>query len=92
MQAENGGVTVMLEVTRSDSARLEANTTATGAFDQKEDDTFMTYPEVDKESKSKDVEHKTAKEQDHSVAAPGSKEGGLEGDAEGAGRVLQDRQ
>ena len=83
MQAENGGVIVMIEVTQSDSARLEADITAAEATAQKEYDTFMTDSKVDKESKSKDIEHKTAKKRDQSVAGPCSKEGGLGGDAEG---------
>ena len=91
MQAENEGVTVMLEATQSDFARLEADTTAAEASDQKEYETFMAGPKVDKESKSKDIEQKTSEKQDQSVAGPGSKEGGLVGDAEGSGRALRDR-
>eukprot|EP00413_Alexandrium_margalefii_P010920 CAMPEP_0204531638 /NCGR_PEP_ID=MMETSP0661-20131031/11275_1 /ASSEMBLY_ACC=CAM_ASM_000606 /TAXON_ID=109239 /ORGANISM="Alexandrium margalefi, Strain AMGDE01CS-322" /LENGTH=664 /DNA_ID=CAMNT_0051537805 /DNA_START=19 /DNA_END=2013 /DNA_ORIENTATION=- len=68
MQAENGGVIGMLEVIESDFARLEADTKAAEATAQKEYDTFMTDSKVDKESKSKDVEHKTAKKQDESQA------------------------
>jgi hypothetical protein len=73
----------MIEVTQSDFARLEADTTAAEATAQKEGDTFMTDPKVDKESKSKDIEHKTAKKQDQSVAGPGSKEEGIGGDEVG---------
>ena len=51
----------------------------------------MADPKVDEESESKDIDHNTAKEQDQSVAVPGSKEGGLGGDAEGAGRALLGR-
>merc|ERR1712048_1516263 len=61
MQAENGGVVGMLEVIESDFARLEADTKASEASAQKEYDEFMTDSEVDKESKSTDIEHKTAK-------------------------------
>merc|ERR1712045_180908 len=68
MQAENGGVIGMLEVIESDFARLEADTKAAEASAQKEYDTFMTNSKVDKESKSKDIEHKTAKKQDESQA------------------------
>ena len=46
MHAENEGV--MLEVTQSDSARLEADTTAAEVSDQEEYETFMAYPKVDK--------------------------------------------
>merc|ERR550539_1492702 len=68
MQAENGGVIGMLEVIESDFARLEADTKAAEASAQKEYDTFMTDSKVDKASKNKDIEHKTAKKQDQSQA------------------------
>jgi hypothetical protein len=68
MQAENGGVVGMLEVIQSDFARLEAETKASEATAQKEYDTFMTDSKVDKESKSTDIEHKTAKKQDETQA------------------------
>merc|ERR1712183_872550 len=64
MQSENGGVVGMLEVIESDFARLEADTKAAEATAQKEYDTFMTDSKVDKEAKSTDIEHKTAKKQD----------------------------
>merc|ERR1719362_1860216 len=64
MQSENGGVVGMLEVIESDFARLEADTKAAEASAQKEYDTFMTASKVDKEAKSTDIEHKTAKKQD----------------------------
>jgi len=66
MQSENGGVIGMLEVIESDFARLEADTKSSEATSQKEYDTFMTDSKVDKESKVKDIEHKTAKKQDES--------------------------
>jgi len=68
MQAENGGVVGMLEVIESDFARLEADTKAAEAAAQKEYDTFMTDSKVDKEAKTTDIEHKTAKKQDESQA------------------------
>jgi len=68
MQSENGGVVGMLEVIESDFARLEADTKAAEATAQKEYDTFMTDSKVDKESKTKDIEHKTAKKQDEEQA------------------------
>jgi len=68
MQAENGGVIGMLEVIESDFARLEADTKAAEATAQKEYDTFMTDSKVDKEAKTTDIEHKTAKKQDESQA------------------------
>merc|ERR1712004_448023 len=68
MQSENGGVVGMLEVIESDFARLEADTKAAEAAAQKEYDTFMTDSKVDKEGKTTDIEHKTAKKQDESQA------------------------
>merc|ERR1712113_1353713 len=68
MQSENGGVVGMLEVIESDFARLESETKAAEAAAQKEYDTFMTDSKVDKEAKSTDIEHKTAKKQDQSQA------------------------
>jgi len=68
MQSENGGVVGMLEVIESDFARLESDTKASEASAQHEYDTFMTDSKVDKESKSKDIEHKTAKKQDEEQA------------------------
>merc|ERR1712083_177791 len=68
MQSENGGVVGMLEVIESDFARLESDTKAAEATAQKEYDTFMTDSKVDKEAKSTDVEHKTAKKQDETQA------------------------
>merc|ERR1711988_1133890 len=68
MQSENGGVIGMLEVIQSDFARLEAETKAAEATAQKEYDEFMTTSKVDKASKQKDIEHKTAKKQDQSQA------------------------
>merc|ERR1719490_607501 len=61
MGGEAGGVVGMLEVIESDFARLEADTKAAEATAQKEYDTFMADSKVDKESKSSDIEHKTAK-------------------------------
>merc|ERR1712032_650085 len=78
MQAENGGVVGMLEVIESDFARLEAETTAAEATAQKEYDEFMTDSKVDKEAKSTDIEHKTAKKQDEEQALT-VKESDLEG-------------
>jgi hypothetical protein len=68
MQAENGGVIGMLEVIQSDFARLETETEAAEETAQKEYDEFMTTSKVDKAAKSKDIEHKTAKKQDHTQA------------------------
>jgi hypothetical protein len=68
LQAENGGVVGMLEVIQSDFARLEAETKASEVTAQKEYDAFMTDSKVDKESKTTDIEHKTAKKQDETQA------------------------
>jgi len=68
MQSENGGIVGMLEVIESDFARLEAETKASESAAQKEYDTFMSDSAVDKESKSKSIEHKMAKKQDQSQA------------------------
>jgi len=68
MQSENGGVVGMLEVIQSDFARLETETSAAEETAQKQYDEFMTVSKVDKASKSKDIEHKTAKKQDQTQA------------------------
>jgi len=75
---EAGGVVGMLEVIQSDFARLEAETTASEAAAQKDYDEFMTDSSVDKASKSKDIEHKEAKKQDHEQMLT-SKSADLEG-------------
>jgi cell division septum initiation protein DivIVA len=74
MGAENGGVVGMLEVIESDFARVEADTKSSEAAAQKEYDSFMTDSKVDKEAKSTDIEHKTAKKQDESQALTVKKE------------------
>merc|ERR1711907_496847 len=63
MGGESGGVVGMLEVIESDFARLEADTKAAEASGQKEYDGFMSDSEVDKASKTTDIEHKTQKKQ-----------------------------
>merc|ERR1719356_876189 len=68
MQSENGGVIGMLEVIQSDFARLETETSAAEETAQKSYDEFMTTSKVDKAAKDKDIEHKTAKKQDHTQA------------------------
>jgi prefoldin subunit 5 len=68
MQSENGGVIGMLEVIQSDFARLEAETTAAETTAQKEYESFMTDSKVDKEAKTTDIEHKTAKKGDEESA------------------------
>merc|ERR1719401_3354401 len=74
MQSENGGVIGMLEVIESDFARLESETKAAEASQQKEYDTFMTDSKVDKQAKETSIDHKTAKKQDESQALNTKKE------------------
>jgi cell division septum initiation protein DivIVA len=83
MASENGGVIGMLEVIQSDFARLESDTKASEATSQKEYDSFMTDSKVDKEAKSTDIEHKTAKKQDENQALTVKKE-----DVEGTQKEL----
>ena len=65
--SDYGDVVGMLEVFESDFARAEATA-------QKENDTFMTVSKVDKEAKSTDIEHKTAKKQDQTQTLTITKE------------------
>merc|ERR1719158_2790497 len=58
----------MLEGIESDFARLEADTKASEVAAEKEYDRFMKDSELDKMSKEKDLEYKTAKKQDQSEA------------------------
>merc|ERR1712048_476002 len=83
MGGEAGGVVGMLEVIESDFARLEADTKAAEATAQKEYDQFMTDSKVDKESKTTDIEHKTAKKQDEEQALTEKK-----ADLEGTQKIL----
>merc|ERR1719213_1379093 len=62
------GVIGMLEVIEADFARLEADTKAAEASAAQEYDQFMKDSEIDKMSKEKDLEYKTAKKQDQSEA------------------------
>jgi len=68
MQSENGGVVGMIEVIQSDFARLESETSAAEAEAQKQYDEFMGDSSVDKAQKSKDIEHKSGKKQNHEQA------------------------
>jgi len=74
MGAESGGVVGMLEVIESDFARLETDTKSSEVTAQTEYDAFMSDSKVDKASKTKDIEHKTAKTQDDSEAMVTKKE------------------
>jgi len=68
MGSENGGVVGMIEVIQSDFARLESETSAAEAEAQKQYDEFMSDSSVDKAQKSKDIEHKSGKKQNHEQA------------------------
>merc|ERR1719345_652359 len=68
MGSENGGVVGMIEVIQSDFARLESETSASEAESQKQYDDFMSDSSVDKAQKSKDIEHKSGKKQNHEQA------------------------
>jgi len=68
MQSENGGVVGMIEVIQSDFARLESETSAAEAEAQKQYDEFMGDSSVDKAQKTKDIEHKSGKKQNHEQA------------------------
>jgi len=74
MGGESGGVVGMLEVIESDFARLETDTKSSEVTAQTEYDAFMSDSKVDKASKTKDIEHKTAKKQDESEAIVTKKE------------------
>jgi len=63
MGAENGGVVGMVEVIQSDFARLESETTTAETENQKEYDQFMADTEIDKTSKTSDIEFKTTTKQ-----------------------------
>jgi len=68
MGAENGGVVGMIEVIQSDFARLEAETTAAESENQKEYDQFMADTEIDKTSKTSDIEFKTTTKQNQEAS------------------------
>jgi hypothetical protein len=67
-QSENKGVIGMLEVIESNFARLESETNASEASEQKAYDHFMADAKVDKAEKSKAIEHKKGKQQDETQA------------------------
>ena len=68
MQGESNGVIGILEVVQSDFARLEADTLASESVAQQTYGQLMTNSKVDKAQKTKDIEHKEAKRQDHTQA------------------------
>merc|ERR1719442_106811 len=74
MQSESGGVIGMIEVIEADFARLEADTAAAEEEAQKEYDKFMTDSSMDKEAKTTDHDHKTAKKEDQEQMLASKKE------------------
>merc|ERR1719217_976819 len=68
MGSENGGVVGMIEVIQSDFARLESETSAAETEGQKEYDQFVADSEIDKAQKTKDIEYKSGKKQNHEQA------------------------
>jgi uncharacterized protein YoxC len=74
LQSESGGVIGMIEVIEADFARLEADTAAAEEEAQKEYDKFMTDSSMDKEAKTTDHDHKTAKKEDQEQMLASKKE------------------
>merc|ERR1719506_3430803 len=68
MGGASGGVLGMMEVISSDFSRLETETTAEEGESQKEYEEFSNDTEVDKTSKSGDINHKTAKKNEQAEA------------------------
>merc|ERR1719161_1704966 len=68
MGGDAGGVVGMIEVIASDFSRLEAETTAEEEQSQKEFTEFSRDSEMDKSSKTSDINHKTAKKTDQEGA------------------------
>jgi len=67
-QAANGGVIGMLEVIKSDFARLETETSASEAEAQNEFETFMEDSSVAKVEKEKDVQYNSAEKKEKEIA------------------------
>jgi hypothetical protein len=67
MQPESTGVLGMLEVIKSDFARLESETKEAEASAQKDFDEFMADSKLDKAQKSHDIEHNIAKRKEESL-------------------------
>jgi histone H3/H4 len=68
MGGDSGGVMGMIEVIQADFVRLETETSAQEDEAQKEYDEFLNDTELDKTSKKKDLEHKSALKQDQEQA------------------------
>jgi len=68
MGGDSGGVMGMIEVIAADFERLEADTTAAEEQAATEYRELANDTEVDKTSKTSDIQHKTAKKEEHSQA------------------------
>merc|ERR1719456_1724258 len=68
MGGASGGLLGMMEVIASDFSRLETETTAEEGKSQKEYEGFSDDTEVDKTSKTGDINHKTAKKNEQMEA------------------------
>jgi len=89
MQAESGGVIGVLEVIKSDYARLEAETKAEEEQSAAEHKQFMADARASQAQKKKDVEHKTLRKQDQEQAL-GEKKTDLEATQESLGGYLKE--
>merc|ERR1719247_2469687 len=73
MGGSAGGVVGMVEVIQSDFERLEAETEAAEQQSQKEHDEFMNDSNMNKSSKTTEMEHKTTKKTDKEAALVATK-------------------
>jgi len=73
-QASSGGVIGMLEVIKSDFARLETDTKSAEAAAQQQYDEFMSDSAVDKAAKEKSIEHKKVDKHESGMTLDETKE------------------
>merc|ERR1719456_777792 len=73
MGGSAGGVVGMVEVIQSDFERLQAETEASEAQSQKEQDEFLNDSSMNKSSKTTEMEHKTTKKTDKEAALVATK-------------------
>merc|ERR1719353_2431456 len=73
MGGDSGGVMGMIEVILADFQRLESDTTAAEEQSAKEYRELANDTEVDKTSKNGDIQHKTAKREEHNQALQAKK-------------------
>merc|ERR1719428_1527169 len=73
MGGDSGGVMGMIEVILADFQRLESDTTAAEEQSMKEYRELSNDTEVDKTSKNGDIQHKTAKREEHNQALQAKK-------------------